>query len=158
MAVTIRNACFPEDAAGVLAIFREYVESPSVSLAYQNYEAEFAALPGDYAMPGGRLLLAEIDGQIGGCVALRRVDAAICEMKRLYVRPAARGLAIGRRLVERLLVEAVDAGYQEIRLDVLDEFSHAQRLYYDLGFVNAEPVSYNPVPGTRFLGRKLLRS
>ncbi len=153
--VTVRNARFPADAEAVVAIFREYVASPSVSLAYQNYEAEFARLPGDYAQPDGRLLLAEVDGQIGGCVALRRVTDSICEMKRLYVRPGRRGLGIGRLLIERLLAEAADAGYSEIRLDVLEEFKHAQRLYEQFGFVDAEPVSYNPVPGTRFLGLKL---
>lgn len=151
----IRLARYPQDAAAVLDIFREFVASPSVSLAHQNNEAEFATLPGKYAPPGGRLLLAEHDGQIVGCVALRRVTDAICEMKRLYVRPAGRGLQLGRRLVERLLGEARDAGYAEMRLDVLDEFRHAQRLYEALGFVEAEPVSFNPLPGTRFLGLKL---
>jgi len=153
--VTIRDASFPADTAAVLDIWREYVASPSVSLCYQGYEAEFADIPGKYAPPQGRLIVAEGPDGLDGCIALRRVDAAICEMKRLYVRPRARGLGIGHRLIARLIEEATDAGYAEMRLDVLAEFEAAQKLYRELGFVNADPVSFNPVPGAVFLGLKL---
>lgn len=152
---TIRHASFPADAEAVLDIWREFVSSPSVSLDYQGYEAEFADLPGKYARPHGRLMVAERDGALDGCVALRMVSAEICEMKRLYVRPRARGLRIGHRLVTRLIEEARDAGYAEMRLDVLAEFEQARALYRSLGFVAADPVSFNPLPGTDFLGLRL---
>lgn len=155
MTSVVRQARFPEDAEAVLGIWREYVANPSVSLDYQGYEAEFADLPGKYEPPAGRLLLAERDGTVAGCVALRKVNHSICEMKRLYVRPDARGAGIGRQLVERLLAEARDAGYAEMRLDVLAEFEHARKLYAAFGFAPADAVSFNPVPGAAFLGLSL---
>ncbi len=151
----IRMAVFPQDHAQVIGIFQEYVNSPSVSLDFQEYAAEFAALPGKYAAPEGRLLLAWRGDAVVGCAALRRVDARTCEMKRVYVRPAARGEQLGRRLVERIIDEARGAGYARICLDVLPEFTAAQRLYASLGFSPAPPVSFNPVPGTQFLGLDL---
>jgi putative acetyltransferase len=101
------------------------------------------------------VLLADRAGRIEGCIALRRVNDAICEMKRLYVRPSARGEGLGRQLVERLIAEARRADYTEMRLDVLAEFQQAQKLYRELGFVPAEPASFNPLPGTLFLGLAL---
>jgi ribosomal protein S18 acetylase RimI-like enzyme len=151
----IRQAEFPADHAAVLEIFTEYVKSPSVSLDFQGYAEEFAGLPGKYAPPEGRLLLAAEGERVLGCVALRKVAAGICEMKRLYVRPEARGMALGRRLAEAITREARAAGYAEMRLDVLPEFEAARRVYRSMGFVEAEPVSHNPVPGTAFLGLKL---
>jgi ribosomal protein S18 acetylase RimI-like enzyme len=151
----IKHASFPADHGHVVSIFREYVASPSVSLDFQDYEAEFAVLPGKYAAPDGCLLLAWKDGAVVGCAALRRVDQATCEMKRVYVRPAGRGENIGRRMVEKILEEARIAGYTRISLDVLPEFIAAQRLYESLGFTEAPPVSFNPVPGTRYLGLEL---
>jgi len=154
----VRDAIFPQDRDQLLAIWREFVASPRVSLAFQNNEAEFATLPGKYAMPHGRILLAEQDHRIVGCVAYRPIDATICEMKRLYVRPSARGLGLGRILIHRLIGAARSAGYREMRLDVLAEFTAAQRLYADFGFTPADPVSDNPLPGTRFLGLRLDQS
>jgi GNAT superfamily N-acetyltransferase len=151
----IRPAAFPQDREGLLDIWREFVASPSVSLDFQGNEAEFADLPGKYAPPGGLVLLAVSDSGIVGCVAMRRVSDAVCEMKRLYVRPAARGLGVGRRLAERLLAEARRIGYAEMRLDVLAEFEQARKLYRELGFEDADPVSCNPLPGTQFLGKAL---
>ncbi|WP_411880207.1 GNAT family N-acetyltransferase [Polaromonas sp. YR568] len=151
----IRHANFPEDLEHVVAILREYVASPSVSLAFQNYEAEFAALPGKYAAPEGCLLLAWKRQTVVGCAALRRVDASTCEMKRVYVRPDARGESLGRRLIERILDEARGAGYSRICLDVLPEFSAAQRIYESLGFQASAPVTFNPVPGTKYLALEL---
>jgi putative acetyltransferase len=151
----VRAAMFPQDREALLDIWREFIASPSVSLDFQGNEAEFADLPGKYAPPGGLVLLAISAEGVAGCVAMRRVDEAICEMKRLYVRPAARGLGAGRLLAERLLAEARRAGYREMRLDVLAEFTQAQKLYQDLGFEEADPISFNPLPGTRFLGRAL---
>jgi GNAT superfamily N-acetyltransferase len=148
----IRWANFPTDTDTVLDIWREYVASPSVSLDYQGNEAEFATLPGKYAPPSGCVLLADNDGEIDGCIAYRGVRAGICEMKRLYVRPLARGTQLGRNLVGQLISEARVAGYVEMRLDVLEEFTSARRLYEAFGFVPADPVSYNPLPGAAFLG------
>lgn len=153
--MVIRPAIFPQDAASVLEIWREFVASPSVSLEYQNNEAEFADLPGKYAPPHGRVLLVDRDGEIDGCVAFRQVRPDIAEMKRLYVRPRARGSRLGHLLVDRLIREARSAGYSELRLDVLEEFSQARKLYAAFGFVAADPVSFNPLPGTAFLGLRL---
>lgn len=152
----IRPARFPDDVAVVVDIWREFVASPSVSLAHQNNEAEFAQLPGKYAAPKGCILLVDRDGEIDGCIAFRRVDDAICEMKRLYVRPRGRGQRLGQRLVEGLIEAAKAAGYSEMRLDVLEEFKAARRLYREFGFEPAEPISFNPLPGTAFLGLKLV--
>lgn len=151
----IRQAVFPSDLQDVISIFREYVRSPTVSLDFQEYEAEFAELPGKYAAPEGRLLLAHEAGAVLGCAALRRVDESTCEMKRVYVRPAARGSNLGRLLVEAIVREARLAGYSRICLDVLPEFTAAQRLYESMGFEPAQPVSFNPVPGARFLALAL---
>lgn len=151
----IRAAEFPRDTAAVLDIWREYVASPSVSLAHQDNEAEFAALPGKYAAPAGRVLLAERDGAVIGTVALRPVSATICEMKRLYVRPGTRTAGLGRSLATQIIEHARQAGYTQMRLDVLAEFTAAQALYASLGFVDAEAVVDNPIPGTRFLGLHL---
>ena len=153
--VTIRQAQFPQDSEAVLDIWREFVASPSVSLDYQGNEQEFANLPGKYALPEGRILLADAGPRIAGCIALRKVTLAICEMKKLYVRPFARGAGLGRMLAERLIAEARAAGYAEMRLDVLAEFGAAQQLYASLGFEPAKAVSYNPTPGAKFLGLRL---
>lgn len=152
----IRHALFPDDLPVVTAIFREYVHSPTADLGFQDYEQEFAQLPGEYAEPDGCVLLAIVDGGVVGCAALRRVDdGGTCELKRVYVRPAARGMDLGRQLVQRMLEVARQAGYVRMCLDVLPEFVAAQRLYESLGFVPAEPVSFNPVPGTKFLALAL---
>jgi ribosomal protein S18 acetylase RimI-like enzyme len=147
----ISAARFPEDLHDVVAIFREYVASPSADLAFQDFETEFANLPGKYALPEGSVVLARSHGAVVGCAALRKVNTTTCELKRVYVRPVARGGSIGRRLVEHMIQQASAIGYTTMCLDVLPEFVAAQRLYESLGFVSAEPVSYNPVPGTKFL-------
>ena len=152
----IKPAIFPEDLERVVAIFREYVASPSVNLDFQDYESEFAALPGQYAAPEGRLLLAWQGGAVVGCAALRKVDANVCEMKRVYLRPAARGHGLGRQLIERIVAAARETGYSRICLDVLPEFTRAQHMYAALGFRPTAPVTFNPVPGTQFLGLDLL--
>lgn len=151
----IRPARFPEDRATVEVIFREFIASPSVSLDYQNNEPELAALPGKYAPPLGAVLLAWHGERAVGCVALRPVDGTIGEMKRLYVRPEGRGLGLGRSLAEAVIAAAREAGYRELRLDVMPEFERARALYRSLGFLPAEPVTYNPVPGAEFLGLTL---
>jgi putative acetyltransferase len=151
----IRHAIFPEDTARVLDIWREFIARSPVNLNYQGNDAEFAVLPGKYAAPKGCVLLSERGGEIEGCIALRPVSADICEMKRLYVRPDARGRGLGRDLVDRLIAEARAMGYREMRLDVQEKFLAARQLYAAFGFTAAEPVSFNPVPGASFLGLHL---
>ncbi len=154
--IEIRAASFPADRSAVLEIFSEYVASPKADLTFQDYTREFAQLPGSYAGPCGCILLAWAAGELAGCAALRPVDAVIGEMKRVYVRPLARGLGLGRQLVTTLIAQARNAGYHELRLDVLPEFTAARALYAQLGFLPAAPVSHNPIPGTAFLGLSLM--
>ena len=151
----IRALDFAAELPEALAIFREYVASPSVSLDWQGHAAEFADLARHYAPPHGCLLLAWQGDAVLGCAALRRVDAQRAELKRVYVRPAARGLKLGEQLVRAVLHQAQLAGYRRVCLDVLPEFQTAQRLYGRLGFVDAQAVSVNPVPGTRFMALDL---
>ncbi len=151
----LSTARFPEDVHDVVAIFREYVASPSADLTFQDFETEFASLPGKYAPPDGCVVLARDKGAVVGCAALRKVNQTTCELKRVYVRPIARGQSLGRRLVECMIRQAHSIGYTTMCLDVLPEFVAAQRLYESLGFVPAAPVSYNPVPGTKFLALSL---
>ncbi len=155
MTFIIRHAIFPDDKAAVLEIWREFIANSPVNLDYQNNEAEFADLPGKYTSPKGCVLLADREGEIEGCVAMRHVTPEICEMKRLYVRPRSQGLHLGRALAERLIEEARAVGYSEMRLDVQAKFVTARKLYEALGFVEAKPVSFNPVPGASFLGLHL---
>ena len=151
----IRPARFPDDLEQVRLIFREYADSLDVDLCFQGFESELAGLPGMYAEPKGRLLLAEDEGEVVGCVAMRPLEGAVCEMKRLYVRPEARGLRLGRLLAERLLAQARGIGYRRICLDTLPTMLSAQRLYESLGFEPIAPYVHNPVPGAKFLGLNL---
>lgn len=151
----IRHAIFPDDAASVLTIWHEFVANSPVNLDYQGNDAEFTNLPGKYAAPQGCVLLADRGSEIAGCIALREVSSNICEMKRLYVRPHARGGHVGRKLVERLIAEARVIGYREMRLDVQEKSVSARNLYGAFGFIAAEPISFNPVPGASFLGLHL---
>ncbi len=147
----IRPAELPRDLEVVRAIFREYANSLGIDLAFQGFDRELAELPGKYQPPAGRLLLAWNGARAVGSIALRRLDANTCEMKRLYVRPEARGEQLGRRLVERICREARQAGYARICLDTLPMMVWAQSLYESLGFVPIEPYVFNPIPGTKFL-------
>lgn len=137
--------------AEVQVLFREYQAALGIDLEFQHFAAEVAGLPGSYAMPRGRLLLARHDGQPAGCVALQPRDDRGCEMKRLYVRVPFRGSGLGRLLAERVIAEARAIGYTRMYLDTLPSMSSAQRLYEALGFRDVVPYRYNPVPGTRFM-------
>lgn len=136
-------------------LFREYAASLAIDLSFQHFDAEVAALPGDYAAPAGALLLAFIDGEPAGCGALRPLadtdypDA--CEMKRLYVRPRYRGLGVGRVLAQALMDLATQTGYRTMLLDTLDEMESARGLYAALGFDEVPPYYYNPVAGAHYL-------
>ncbi len=135
-----------EDVEAVREILAEYEAGLDVDLSFQNFEAELADPLGFYEL----VLLAD-----GGCVALRRIDDETCEMKRLYVRPTARGGGLGRRLAEAIVAEARARGYGRMLLDTLSTMTAARSLYATLGFLEAEPYRYNPVPGTTFLELQL---
>lgn len=154
-AVTLLTPSHPDEMAAVQAIFREYADSLGVDLAFQDFEAELAGLPGDYAPPRGHLLLAQVDGSIAGCCALRPLDAAdypnASEMKRLYVRKAFRGFGLGRQLAEATLDAARQAGYACVLLDTLDGMESARALYADLGFEEIPPYYHSPLEGSHYL-------
>ncbi|MCM5569259.1 GNAT family N-acetyltransferase [Burkholderiaceae bacterium FT117] len=153
----IRAAEFPPDAATVRALFTEYAEGLGVDLCFQGFDEELAGLPGKYARPAGCVLLAWSGREAVGCVAMRPIDASRCEMKRLYVRPGARG-GLGRQLVERVCAEARAAGYRQICLDTLPSMVAAARLYESMGFAPIDPYVFNPVAGVRFLGLELMQA
>ena len=141
----------------VRALFREYADSLGNHLCFQEFEKELANLPGDYAPPAGRLLVAVEDARFAGCVALRRVEDQVCEMKRLYVRPTYRGSGLGRRLAETLIATAQDARYGKIRLDTLPSMEAAFKLYHSLGFTEIPSYRFNPVEGVKYLELDLRR-
>ncbi|HEY0857270.1 MAG TPA: GNAT family N-acetyltransferase [Albitalea sp.] len=145
----------PDLLAATREIFREYAQSLDVDLCFQNFDAELASLPGEYAEPSGCLLLAFVDSALAGCGALRGMTDAdyanACEMKRLYVRPAFRRFGLGRVLAQALLDEAQRLGYSEVLLDTLDDMEAARSLYASLGFEEIPPYYYNPIPGAHYL-------
>jgi ribosomal protein S18 acetylase RimI-like enzyme len=153
--VPVRDAVVPDELGVVRELFREYADRLGVDLCFQGFAAELAGLPGDYAPPAGRLLLADAGGAIAGCAALRPISASVGEMKRLYVRPAFRGRGVGRDLVLRVLADARAVGYSHLYLDTLPQMAEAIRLYESLGFRDIPPYRANPVPGARFLALNL---
>jgi len=148
---TIEPVTTANDLQEARTLFVEYVGSLGVDLSFQRFDDELANLPGDYAPPDGCLLLARHDGQIAGCVALRKLDEGVCEMKRLYLRPQYRGLNLGRLLAEAIIAEARRLRYERVRLDTLPSMKSAQQLYATLGFKEIHAYRHNPIPGTMFL-------
>ncbi len=139
-------------------LFLEYERAIGVDLCFQNFSEEVANLPGEYTHPGGRLLLCLVDGSVAGCVALRKIDEQICEMKRLYVRPAFRGRHLGRLLTERIIQEAQTIGYGSMRLDTLPAMTEAIALYRSLGFQPTDAYRINPHPGAIYMELALAHS
>jgi GNAT superfamily N-acetyltransferase len=148
-AVALRAAEGAADMAIVAALFREYQLGLGVSLCFQDFERELAELPGAYARPSGIIFLAEREGQAVGVGALRALAPGIAEMKRLYVRSAARGLGLGRKLAQALVGEARSCGYASMRLDTLPHLNAAIALYLDMGFRPIAAYNDNPISGVQ---------
>jgi putative acetyltransferase len=141
-------------------LFLEYAQSLGFSLSFQNFDKELAELPGDYAPPAGRLLLAEYDGHFAGCVALHKLDSGagseVCEMKRLYLRTQFRGKGLGRALANRIIAEAREIGYQRMRLDTVEPvMKDAVAMYRRLGFREIAPYRKNPMAGALYMELQL---
>lgn len=157
--IEIVSAATSDQMESVRTLFREHADGLGSSFHGQGFEQELAALPGDYAPPRGRLLLAQEvrTGAVVGCVALRALDAESCEMRRLYLRPTARGQGVGRALAEAVIAEAQAIGYRRMRLDTLASARAAVQLYRALGFVEIAPYYDNPIPGVIYLELDLTR-
>jgi putative acetyltransferase len=153
--IQILHATSQEQIGFVRELFVEYAKSLNVSLCFENLDKELRELPGVYAPPGGSLLLAADGTRIAGCVALKKIDGHMCEMKRLFVRSEFRGRGIGRKLTVMIGKEARDIGYQRMRLDTLPSMKEAIALYRLLGFVEIPAYRDLPVPGTLFMQRTL---
>src|SRR6185295_16473470 len=150
--MTIVSAETAEQIEQARQLFREYQSWLQIDLCFQNFERELAKLPGEYAQPAGRLLLAYEESQLAGCVALRQIDEGICEMKRLFLRAEFRGRGLGRRLIETIVREARQIGYERMRLDTLPpKMNDAIDLYRTYGFKEIGSYYDNPVPGAIFL-------
>jgi putative acetyltransferase len=157
----LTQATTPSDTQEARTLFEEYAAGLGISLCFQNFDQELANLPGDYAPPQGRLLLAREFDQLMGCVALRPVGRpvgpTICEMKRLFVRPEYRDRKLGRVLVEAIIEEARKIGYTHMRLDTLPgRMDRAIQLYRSIGFVEIQPYYDTPVDSTKFMELDLL--
>lgn len=146
----IENADAPEFLDTVRKLFREYEASIQVDLCFQGFEKELAELPGAYARPSGRLLLAFDGNEAAGCGALRRLERDVCEMKRLYVKPEYQGKSIGATLARMLIQQAREVGYARMRLDTMPSMVRAIGMYRSLGFREIAAYRFNPVPGALF--------
>ena len=155
MPIRIAEARWPDDRATVEALFREYVSSLAEDISFQNVDQELGALPGKYARPTGVVLIARDGAQAAGAVAYRMVEPGVCEMKRLYVRPAFRGTGLGRELANELIEDARTCGYRTMLLDTLASMASARALYRDLGFVPVAPYYDNPLPGVMYMALEL---
>ena len=153
--MNVCRATTADEIALARRLFEEYAAWLGVDLSFQGFAAELAGLPGAYAPPGGRLLLGLADSEAAGCVALRPLGDGVCEMKRLFVRPAFRGQGVGRVLTGRIVDEARAIGYRTMRLDTLPAMQAALRLYRELGFVPCAAYYPTPLPDTVFMELQL---
>jgi len=140
-------------------LFLEYARSLDFSLCFQSFDRELRELPGPYAIPDGRLILCRFEGMPAGCIALKKLEPGICEMKRLYVRPEFRGHQLGLKLATHLIREARRAGYHGMRLDTIPSaMHHAVKLYHSLGFSEIPPYYDNPLPQALYMELDLDRA
>jgi putative acetyltransferase len=154
--LSIFPAQTPAQITQARELFLEYAQSLGFSLCFQNFDQEVANLPGAYAPPKGRLLLAECEGELAACVALHKLEAGTCEMKRLYLRPQFRGHGLGRMLAERIIAEARQIGYQRMRLDTVEPvMKDAVAMYCKLGFKPIAPYCANPMAGAIYMELEL---
>ena len=153
----ILDAQAGENLKIIKKLFEEYAESLGFDLSFQNFDEELANLPGEYALPTGCLLLATYQGNAAGCIALRRIDKTICEMKRLFVRPQFQRKGIGRALAEAVIERAKKAGYKQMHLDTVPTMDAARDLYNSLGFKEIDAYRYNPLEGAVFMELILTR-
>jgi putative acetyltransferase len=154
--LSVFQAESPAQIAQARELFLEYAQSLGFSLCFQNFDKELAELPGDYAPPQGRLLLAECQGQLAGCVALHPLEPGVCEMKRLYLRPQFRGQGLGRAFAERIIAEARQIGYRCMRLDTVEPvMKDAVAMYRKLGFKEVAPYRANPIAGAMYMELEL---
>ena len=142
----------------VRELFLEYAKSLGFSLCFQDFDKELAGLPGEYAPPDGRLYIALDDKDPIGCIALRKLDEGICEMKRLYVKPSGRGKGLGKLLVQTVIDEAVKIGYKKMRLDTVPKMKEAIDLYLKIGFKEIKPYRENPIEGALYMEMELVDS
>ena len=149
-AITIRLATYPSDTAALTALIREYMDWLNVDFCAQKLDRELAEFETLFSPPSGLFLLAHVDGALAGCAGLLRHSATTAELKRVYVRPAHRGLGLGEALVRQLMALAPTLGADHLILDAVPPTTHAQALYRRLGFTETPPYYANPVPGTRF--------
>lgn len=151
----IRWAMIPGDLLAVRSLFQEYADSLDFELDFQDFREEMETLPGKYAPPLGSILLARENGETVGCVAVRPLGEDICEMKRLYVKPAYRGKRLGRELALAIIEEAKRLGYKAMRLDTVVAMKEASALYRTLGFQTIYAYCYNPLPDAMYFELKL---
>jgi putative acetyltransferase len=153
--VVISEAISIPDLVAAKELFQQYAAEIGVDLCFQGFAEELAALPGKYAPPEGRLLLAKADDRIAGCVALRKLGDDVCEMKRLYVLPEFRARKAGRELALRIVREAAEIGHTTMYLDTLASMHAARRLYRSLGFEQIAPYYHNPLDGVIYMALQL---
>lgn len=150
--LSLTQAEAPADIDLAHTLFEEYAAGLGISLCFQNFDQELANLPGDYALPSGRLLIARVGEEVAGCIALRKQGEGVCEMKRLYLRPNFRGKGFGGKMVETILAEAKQIGYSRMRLDTLPgRMDKAISLYRSIGFKEIAPYYDNPAADVLYM-------
>ena len=155
LSVRICEASLPADGERLMAVIHEYIAWLNMDLSYRGFAQEMEKFNALFTLPSGLFLMAQADQEIAGCVGLLRHSASTAEVKRLYIKPAFRGLRLGEKLVAALMVRARQLGYERLILDAVPQTTVAQALYRTIGFQEIEPYYANPVPGTKFFALQL---